>query len=401
MNSIGQARNRVVVAGGGIGGLATAIGLRAAGVEVVVLERAKEFGEIGAGIQLAPNGFNALKTLGVVERTLANAVYIERLVMMDGLSGNQVAEIPVGAPFRNRFGNPYAVIHRADLHAALLERCREDPGVELHAATEVVGFDQGASNVEVRTRDGRMFLGAGLIGADGVRSQIREKIVGDGPLRISGHVCYRAVLPTTEMPEALRANAAMLWAGPKTHFIHYPLRDWKLFNIVATFHGSGDTAEMHDEPGTRDELMAHFRHLPPLPRSVLEKSDGWRRWVLGDRDPVDNWTAGRVTLLGDAAHPTYQYFAQGACMALEDAVCLMHEVRTAAGELPAAFQRYQEARITRTARIVLSARALGKYWYHAEGVERLVRNEMLASKTPEDFYRGLDWIYGYGRTPQD
>jgi salicylate hydroxylase len=397
MKSPGQGRGRVVIAGGGIGGLATAIGLRTAGLEVVVLERAKEFGEIGAGIQLAPNGFNALKTLGVVERTLENAVYIDRLVMIDGVSGDQVAEIPVGEPFRKHFGNPYAVIHRADLHTALLDRCKADSGVELVADTEVAGFDQGDSIVEVRSRDGRTFRGIGLIGADGVRSQIREAIVGDGPLKISGHVCYRAVLPTAEMPEALRLNAAVLWAGPRTHFIHYPLRDWKLFNIVATFHSSGDTAELADGPGNRDELMAQFRHLPPLPRSILEKSEGWRRWVLGDRDPVANWTAGRVTLLGDAAHPTYQYFAQGACMALEDAVCLMHEAQAAPNDLPAVFQRYQQKRITRTARIVLSARALGKYWYHAEGVERLVRNEMLSSKTPEDFYDGLDWIYGYGR----
>lgn len=387
----------MIIAGGGIGGLATAIGLRAAGLEVIVLERAKEFGEIGAGIQLAPNGFNALKTLGVVERTLENAVYIDRLVMIDGVSGEQVAEIPVGEPFRKRFGNPYAVIHRADLHTALLERCKTDSGVELVADTEVTGFDQDDSIVEVRSRDGRTFRGAGLIGADGVRSQIREAIVGDGPLKVSGHVCYRAVLPTAEMPDALRLNAAVLWAGPRTHFIHYPLRDWKLFNIVATFHSS-NTADLADGPGKHDELMAHFRHLPPLPRSVLEKSGGWKRWVLGDRDPVANWTAGRVTLLGDAAHPTYQYFAQGACMALEDAVCLMHEARSAADDLPTVFQRYQQKRITRTARIVLSARALGKYWYHAEGVERLVRNEMLSSSTPEDFYDGLEWIYGYGRT---
>jgi salicylate hydroxylase len=399
MRSTPAAGDRVIVVGGGIGGLATAIGLRSTGLRVVVLERAKAFGEIGAGIQLGPNGFNALKTLGVMDRTLRNAVYIDRLVMMDGVSGEQVAEIPVGAPFRERFGNPYAVIHRADLHSALLDRCRTDPDVELNADAEVDGFAQDGSQVEVRTRDGRRFTGAGLIGADGVRSRIREAIVGDGPLKISGHVCYRAVLPTADMPDALRLNAAVLWAGPRTHFIHYPLRDRKLFNIVATFHSSSDAAELLDQPGDRDELMAHFHHLPSLPRSVLEKSEGWRRWVLGDRDPVADWTKDRVTLLGDAAHPTYQYFAQGACMALEDAVCLMQEVGAVSGDLPRAFQRYQDRRITRTARIVLSSRALGKYWYHAEGVERLVRNDMLRGRTAEDFYNGLDWIYGYGRTP--
>lgn len=153
MGSTPAADDRVIVVGGGIGGLATAIGLRSAGLRVVVLERAKAFGEIGAGIQLGPNGFHALKTLGVMDRTLRNAVYIDRLVMMDGVSGEQVAEIPLGAPFRERFGNPYAVIHRADLHSALLDRCRSDPDVELNADTEVDGFAQDGSQVEVHTRD--------------------------------------------------------------------------------------------------------------------------------------------------------------------------------------------------------------------------------------------------------
>ncbi|MEI8298756.1 MAG: 3-hydroxybenzoate 6-monooxygenase [Pseudomonadota bacterium] len=387
----------VIVAGGGIGGLAAAIGLRAAGHAVVVLERASQFGEIGAGIQLAPNAFHALKALGVVERALENAVYIDRLVMMDGVSGEQVAAIPLDAPFRQRFKNPYVVIHRADLHSALLERCQGDTGIQLLSGVEVSDFSQPGEGVSVRATDGRSYRGVALIGADGIRSRIREPIVGDGGPKISGHVCYRAVLPTEEMPNALRLNAAVLWAGPRTHFIHYPLRGGKLFNIVATFHSDSRCAERHDEPGDRNELLAHFGHLPPIPRSVLERSGGWQRWVLGDRDPVSNWSRGNVTLLGDSAHPTHQYFAQGACMALEDAVCLMHEVKRTPGDFCAAFQRYQDQRITRTARIVLSSRALAKYWYHAEGVERLVRNEMLGSKSPDDFYRGLEWLYGYGR----
>jgi salicylate hydroxylase len=303
----------------------------------------------------------------------------------------------VDDPFRRHFKNPYAVIHRADLHNALLDRCQEASDVELIAGVEVVGFSQRNGDVQVQAADGRSYAGAALIGADGIRSRIREAIVGDGGPKISGHVCYRAVLPTEEMPEALRLNAAVLWAGPRTHFIHYPLRGGKLFNIVATFHSDNDRAERHDEPGDSKELLAYFQHLPPVPRSVLERSDGWRRWVLGDRDPVPNWSQGNVTLLGDAAHPTHQYFAQGACMALEDAACLMREVKRTKGNFASAFLSYQNQRITRTARIVLSSRAIGKYLYHAEGVERLVRNEMLGSNTPEDFYRGLDWIYGYGQ----
>ena len=387
----------MVVAGGGIGGIAAALALRVAGHPVMVLEKSAQFGEIGAGIQLGPNAFHALKTLGVADEALANAVYIDRLVMMYGVSGDEIAAIPVDEPFRRWFKNPYAVIHRADLHASLLGRCRSDAGVQLLANHEVAGFTQQAGGVEVRTVSGETFQAAALIGADGIRSRVRESLIGDGAPRISGHVCYRAVLPIEKMPESLQLNAAVLWAGPKTHFVHYPLRGWKLFNIVATFHSTKDTAEQLNAPGSVEELMSHFGHLPPVPRSVLERSEGWRRWVLGDRDPVANWTHGPVTLLGDAAHPTLQYFAQGACMALEDAVCLLDELKRRPEDFAGAFLSYQTKRITRTARIVLSSRAIGQYFYHPEGVERLVRNQMLGEKTPEDFYRSLDWIYGYGR----
>jgi len=390
------AKRSVIVAGGGIGGMAAAIGLSRAGCKVTVLERAAEFGEIGAGIQLGPNVFHALKTLGVAEKTLENAVYIDKLVMMDGMTGEKVAEIPVDAPFREHFRNPYAVIHRADLHAPLHAVNAADPNVTLLPSHEVTGFVKRSDRVEVHTANGATFSGDALVGCDGVRSRVREAIVGDGEPKVSGHVAYRAVLPIEEMPEDLRWNAACLWAGPKCHMVHYPLRGWKLFNIVATFHHPTRTTEGHNEPGDRDELLSYFVHLPAKPRSVLEKSRNWRRWVLVDREPVGNWSDGPVTLLGDAAHPTLQYFAQGACMAIEDAVVLMREVEAGPADLPAAFRRYQDRRITRTARIVLSSRELGRL-YHAAGVERLVRNDMLGSKTPADFYRGLDWIYGYGR----
>jgi 2-polyprenyl-6-methoxyphenol hydroxylase-like FAD-dependent oxidoreductase len=376
--------------------MAAAIGLSRAGFKVTVLERASEFGEIGAGIQLGPNVFNALKTLGVGEQTLCNAVYIDRLIMMDGITGKKIAEVPVDEPFRQHFNNPYAVIHRADLHAPLHAANVADPNVTLLPNHEVTGFVQHANHVEVSTANGQSFIGDALIGADGVRSKVRESIVGDGGPKISGHVAYRAVLPIEEMPEDLRWNAACLWAGPKCHMVHYPLRGRKLFNIVATFHHPTRTTEGHNEPGDRDELLSFFGHLPEKPRGILEKSRNWRRWVLVDRDPVGNWTHGNVTLLGDAAHPTLQYFAQGACMAIEDAVTLMHEAKVSPDDLPAVFLRYQDKRITRTARIVLSSRELGRL-YHAAGVERLVRNEILGSKTPADFYRSLDWIYSYGR----
>ena len=385
---------KIVVAGGGIGGLAAALALANKGFPVTVLEQAREFGEIGAGIQLGPNAFHALDRLGVGGETRANAVFIDQLIMMDMMTEQRILSIPVDEPFRKRFGNPYAVIHRADIHTALLDGCRKSPLITLLTKSRVVAYETIVGGVEIVCSDGSKHVAAALIGADGGRSKVREGVVGDGSPVMSGHVAYRAVLPIEEMPEDLRWNAATLWAGPNTHLVHYPLRGWKLFNIVATFHGENNGNAVQGEAGDREELMFRFRHLPPKPRQILERGASWKRWVLGDREPVTIWSNGPVTLLGDAAHPMHQYFAQGACMALEDAVCLGDQVAAADGDFPVAFKAYQDARIVRTGRVVLGARLMGSKVYHPAGVEAQVRNQMLGSKSPEQFYDMLDWLYG-------
>ncbi|WP_029009255.1 3-hydroxybenzoate 6-monooxygenase [Azospirillum halopraeferens] len=382
----------MVVAGGGIGGLSAALGLANIGCRVTVLEQAAQFGEIGAGIQIGPNAFHAFDYLGVGDAARAKAVYIDKLIMMDGLTGDLIAEMPVDAPFRTRFGNPYAVVHRADLHGVLLDACRARDAITLVNNQRVVAYENTASGALVRTETGDTFAGDAVIGADGVRSKIREQLTGGDALRLSGHVAYRAVLPIEQMPEDLRWNAATLWAGPKCHMVHYPLQGWKTFNLVATFQT--DVSEVGtNEPGTREEVLGRFGAIVPKARKLLEKPTEWRRWVLGDREPIENWTDGNVTLLGDAAHPTHQYFAQGACMALEDSVCLADKLRRCEGDLGAAFHAYQEERIVRAYRVVLSSRMLGKL-YHAEGVERKIRNAVMGAKSPDDFYNGLQWLYG-------
>ncbi len=381
----------VVIAGGGIGGLSAALGLARAGCRVTVLEQAEQFGEIGAGIQIGPNAFHALDYLGVGPEARAVAVYIDRLVMMDGRSGDEIAGIPVDDVFRTRFGNPYAVVHRADLHGVLLNACRASPSVMLVNRQRVVGYENTPDGAQARTQGGEIFAGDAVVGCDGVRSKIREQITGGDPLRLSGHVAYRAVLPIEDMPRDLRWNAATLWAGPKCHMVHYPLQGWKTFNLVATFVTSVENVGSN-EPGTREEVLSRFGDIVPRARKLLEIPTEWRRWVLADRDPIENWTDGRVTLLGDAAHPTHQYFAQGACMAMEDAVCLADRVGNSGGDFHSAFLSYQENRIVRTYRVVLSSRMLGRF-YHAEGVERRIRNSILGAKTPEEFYNGLQWLY--------
>ena len=389
---------KIIVAGGGIGGLSAALGLATRGCQVAVLEQADAFGEIGAGIQIGPNAFHAMDWLGVGEAARRKAVYIDKLVMMDGMSGEEIAHIPVDEPFRKRFRNPYAVIHRADLHGVLLDACRARSDIALVTRARVVGYANDRAGASVRTEKGDTFAGDAVIGCDGIRSRIREQVTGGDAIRLSGHVAYRAVLPIEKMPEDLRWNAATLWAGPKCHMVHYPLQGWKTFNLVATFQTEVDAVGV-SEAGTREEILSRFGNVVQRARKLLEVPTEWRRWVLGDREPIENWTDGRVTLLGDAAHPTHQYFAQGACMAMEDAVCLADKFDKTNGDLDAAFQAYQHDRIIRAYRVVLSSRMLGRV-YHAEGVERKIRNSVLGAKTPEEFYDGLQWLYGgNGLTP--
>lgn len=381
-----------VVAGGGIGGLAAALGLAIKGCRVTVLEQADTFGEIGAGIQIGPNAFHAMDYLGIGDVGRSRAVYIDSLVMMDALSGEQIFRAPVDEPFRKFMGNPYAVIHRADLHDAFLSACRANPNVTLVNKERVVSYENTPNGARVRTEAGNTYEADAVIGADGIRSKIREQFTGGDPLKVSGHVAYRAVLKLDEMPEDLRWNAATIWVGPKCHIVHYPLQGWKTFNLVATFVTDLENVGSN-EPGTREEILSKMTHVVPKIRKILEVPNEWRRWVLGDRDPIPSWVDGNVALLGDAAHPTYQYFAQGACMAMEDAVCLSDKFETCGGDFKAAFQAYQADRIPRAYRVVLSSRELGRV-FHVDGVERLVRNAWLRDKTPEEFNHSLRWLYG-------
>lgn len=383
----------VLIAGGGIGGLAAAIGLAQKGVHCLVLEKASTLGEIGAGIQLGPNAFHAFDYLGVGEAAHAMAVYIDQLRLMDALSAEEITHIDLGEAFRARFGNPYAVVHRGDLHGVFLRGCEAHPLVELRVNSEVAGYDQDGGSVTARLASGERVTGSALIGADGLWSNVRKQVVGDGPPRVSGHTTYRSVIPVEQMPEDLRWNAATLWAGPKCHLVHYPLSGWKLFNVVITCHNDAPEP-VAGKPVSEAEVMTGFVHIHDRAKSIIRHGKDWRLWVLCDRDPVERWVDGRVALLGDAAHPMLQYFAQGACMALEDAVCLSHCVDQRAGDVEPALADYVKQRIVRTARVQLQSRALGEHIYHPAGAHAQVRNAIMSAKTSEDYYGHLAWLYG-------
>jgi len=389
----------ILIAGGGIGGLAAARALALKGYRSVVLEQAAQFGEIGAGIQLGPNVDRVFTRLDVRDAMHDIAFYPQNIIMMDSLSQEEVTRIPLGATFEGYFGNPYGVIHRADLHTVLLNACRGMDEIELKAGVEVTGYDDDGRRVTVTTASGGSHTGAALIGADGLWSKIRPTIIGDGDPIVSGHIAYRAVLPIDEVPPELDRwmDDVVLWGGPRNHLVHYKLRRGELFNIVAVFH-SQKYVEGWDEFGDPKELELRFRGTAPQVQALLAKINVWKMWVLCDRVPAREWSKGRVTLLGDAAHPMLQYLAAGAGMAMEDAVCLADLLDGYGGDVARAFADYPPKRYLRTGRVQLTARFYGDI-YHAEGVTRDLRNLMLGGRDPADptgAYKGVEWLYKEG-----
>jgi len=381
-----------IVSGGGIGGLAAALALVRQGYNVTVLEQAPEIGEIGAGIQLGPNAFHAFDALGVGDKARGRAVYTDELIMHDAIDATLVGRIPTGEAFRKRFGNPYAVIHRVDIHSSLLEGAQETGRVSFHTSTRVVDVEQDDSGVTVIDDKGHRHRGQALIAADGGKSVIREKYVNDPP-RVTGHVVYRAVVEKKDFPVDLQWNAASIWVGPNCHLVHYPLRGGEQYNVVVTFHSRGQE-EWGVTDGSKEEVQSYFQEVCPRARQLIDLPKSWRRWATADKMPIETWTFGRVTLLGDAAHPTTQYMAQGACMAMEDAVTLGEALRHCDHDVARALDLYQRCRTTRTARIVLSGREMGRI-YHAKGIERKIRNSLWKGRSPERFYDAVEWLYGW------
>ena len=382
----------VLIAGGGIGGLAAALTLAAKGRRSHVFEQSAKFGEIGAGIQLGPNVFKMFDRMGLMDAVLGVTFFPESLVMRDATTGSEVTRIPVSSDaFRQRYRYPYGVIYRADLHRLLLDACRRSPLIELSTGRKVIGYRDDGTGVVASFETGGNAEGTALIGADGLWSSVRAQMLADGPPRVAGHIAYRAVLPIDEVPPAWRANAVVLWGGGKHHLVHYPLRHGDIFNLVAVFH-SNRYEEGWDTYGDPAELDAFFRGSHPQVLGLLAKINAWKMWVLCDREPVRTWSHGRVTLLGDAAHPMLQYLAQGACMAIEDAVVLADQVEAAAGDFPSAFEAYQDARYLRTGRVQLTARFYGEF-YHAGGVTAEVRDALFSKRTPQQALEGMAWLY--------
>ena len=388
-----MSKDRFVIVGGGIGGLATALGLAQKGIRSIILEKASRLGEIGAGIQLGPNAFHGFDYLGVGDQARKMSVYIDSLRLMDALSGENITSISLGDEFRKRFKNPYAVVHRGDLHQVFLKACQNNNLIELQTNSHVLDYQQDGSSASAILDNGDNVSGLALIGAEGLWANIRKKLVGDGPPVVSGHTTYRSVIPTEDMPEDLRWNSATLWAGPKCHIVHYPLSGWKYFNLVVTYHNHAPKP-VAGMPVTKEVVSKGFEHVNSVARQIIERGKDWKLWVLCDRKPILKWVDGRVSLLGDAAHPMLQYLAQGACMAIEDAVCLSEEMSNGLDNIEKSLTNYQNKRRIRTARVQIHSREIGEHIYHPAGAHALLRNQIMKSKSQDQWYDNIEWLYG-------
>jgi 3-hydroxybenzoate 6-monooxygenase len=381
----------VLIVGGGLGGLTAALALARHGYEVRVLEGAPAFGAIGFGIQFGPNVFHVFDRIGLSDAVLEKGDSPSALLMLDALTGEVVTRISTGPSLRARFTYPYIVIHRIDLHTVLLDACRRDPHITLEADTMVVGFEDHGERVAVTTEDGRLFDGMALIGADGIRSRTRAQLFADGDPIPNGYMGFRTIVPMSDVTADVQRDVVALWCGPGFHIVHYPLRHGTLFNLVAVFRRSA-SSERGDISAYRTELEHAYRNAHRTMKALLSMLDLGRRQAIGDRDPIRHWHKGRVVLLGDAAHPTLQSLAQGACMAIEDGLCLADCVADAKPDLETAFQRYESGRVGRTARVTFESRYIWDV-YHSDGIRREVNWQMLGERSEVDNFQCLAWLY--------
>ena len=402
---------RVLIAGGGIGGLAAALTASRANWEVQLHEKAAAFSEVGAGLQLGPNVVNLLHNWGLARALDTVAAFPEHLEVRSVLSGAMLGNLRLGSVISERYGAPYATVHRADMHGLLLEAVQQQSRAKLYLNSPLQGFKQSPHAVTLQTADGAdgadgaEVNGDVLIGADGLWSSVRKQLLGDGPPRRTGHLAYRALMPQAALPARLRCQNVTVWLGPRMHIVHYPVRRGEWLNLVAIVHADTDTdtdtdtatdAEGWDHSANAAELAAALAGSCTALRDLMAAVNVWRLWPLCDRPPMQGayqHARGRVALLGDAAHPMLPYLAQGAGMAIEDAAELGDAFKQAldsALDMPAMLQRYAARRWQRNARVQARALRNGQI-FHAEGLVRWGRDASM--KLLGEPLLDLPWLY--------
>lgn len=392
----------VVIAGAGIGGLTAAIALAQRGFRVSVIEQADRLEAIGAGIQLSPNASRVLIGLGLGERLAPSIVAPQALNVMNARTGSVLARALLGDAAAKRYGAPYWVIHRGDLHTVLRETIEATPLVELKLGVRAEDFAVDDDGVTVGGRRGDRPVetrGAALIGADGLWSELRGRLGHGNEPRFAHHTAWRALVPAEAVSPALRALSVNLWLGRHAHLVHYPVRGGSLVNVVAILR------DRWREPGwsaagDRDELLARFPAgmWHAAPRDLIAAAPSWQKWALYDCGPLKQWGKGPVTLLGDAAHPMLPYLAQGAAMAIEDAAVLAQCLAQTPDDAPAALRAYEGRRRKRTARTQRAGRRNGTV-YHMGGAEAFLRGLALMAMRGTGLLRQYNWLYGWQPEP--
>lgn len=387
----------VLIVGGGIAGVATALALGRQGHPVQLLEQADQIGAIGYGVQIGPNVMPMLERLGVAEAARRAAYLPEQILLYELNSARPLIDIPLRTPhFEQRYGgSPYIAIHRVDFHNLLLDACRSHPNIDLSQMTQVVSYRHTDTGAAVTTADGRTLHGRAVIGADGLRSRLRQQLHPDDVPRDTGYAAHRTIVPMQDAPASIRGRLGVtMWTGPGFHTIYYPLRQRQEMNIVVIVQVPPGL-DATDEPRYRAHIAALSQHACAEARDVLSLVNLERRWSIADREPIRRWSDGCFTLIGDAAHATLQSLAQGAGMAVEDAVVLADLVGEAGGDFAAAFRRFERERFLRTARVQLESRELWTM-YHCDGAAAEVRTQQLTERSADDFYRCLDWLWSPG-----
>lgn len=386
----------VLIAGGGIGGLAAALALSKAGIPSHVLERRADFSEAGAGIQIGPNGTRILEEIGAASWLAEHVATPDALQVRDAVTGVQIARMPLGAWIAKRHGAPYWTAHRQDLHGALLKAAQAAPNISLTTGATADTVTESSAGIVLRClEDGAAYEGSALIAADGLWSSLRTKNFDPAPPRPAGKNAYRTVVPVSSLPEGLAVNDVHIWLTDGAHIVHYPVREGREHAFVIIF----------DEPqhtvGWSTEVEAAFvraraQRLAPSLRVLLEAGEGWRVWSLHELGMPRRWSQGRMALLGDAAHPVLPFLAQGAVLALEDASVLAHELARDGNSVSEALARYEDKRHARALRVQSASRRNGRI-YHLSGALAKARDTVLRKSPATLFMRQYDWLYGWKR----
>ncbi len=380
----------LTIVGGGIGGLSSAIALARTGRSVRVIEQARQFQAIGYGIQLAPNAFQTFEQLGVEDKVLQRCSLPDEGTFRDARTGDVLLRLPMGVQMKSRYGKPYAVIYRADLHEVLTDRCR-DLGVSLTTDCKLLSFNDNGRIVELETTKGPQTASA-LVAADGILSRVRSTLVGAPEPKKLGYAAFRAVLPMKDIPARFAKNTVVLWCGGGYHMVHYPLRNGSLFNLVAVFDYLIDDGPQDGQRPLADRLIERFAGACGEVRELLDYVDLSQHWEIATIEPLAKWSKGRVALLGDAAHAMVQAMAQGACQAIEDSRVLAESFEQAEDDVERAFGIYEARRILRATRVQYMSRYVWEMIHVRDGFS-LLRRDLLTKLRETDVLEQVSWLY--------